>query len=86
MRTKKLFFSVLALAGMLFANSCTQEDVVGGASGDFVSATFTLSTEDALSTRAIGDGTTVDKVACAVYDAYDNKELPELRQYVDITS
>lgn len=84
MRTKKLFFSVLALAGMLFANSCTQEDIVGGASGDFVSATFTLSTADGLATRAaIGDGTTVDEVACAVYDANGN-ELENLRQYVKV--
>ena len=84
MRTKKLFFSVLALAGMLFANSCTQEDVVGGASGDFVSATFTLSTADGLATRAaIGDGTTVDEVACAVYDANGN-ELEDLRRYVKV--
>lgn len=84
MRTKKLFFSVLALAGMLFANSCTQEDIVGGVSGDFVSATFTLSTADGLATRtAIGDGTTVDEVACAVYDANGN-ELKDLRQYVKV--
>lgn len=84
MRTKKLFFSVLALAGMLFANSCTQEDIVGGVSGDFVSATFTLSTADGLATRtAIGDGTTVDEVACAVYDANGN-ELEDLRQYVKV--
>lgn len=84
MRTKKLFFSVLALAGMLFANSCTQEDIVGEASGDFVSATFTLSTADGLATRAaIGDGTTVDEVACAVYDANGN-ELEDLRQYVKV--
>ena len=79
MKTKNLFFSMLAMTGMLFTVSCTQEDVVNApAEGNFVDATFTLSTADGLATRAtIGDGTTVDKVACAVYDAA-GKEMTDL--------
>lgn len=73
---KQKFFSVLALAGMLFATSCSQDEIVNdAANGDYVNATFTLNTADGIASRAtIGDGTTVDKVACSVYDA-NGKEL-----------
>ena len=85
MKIKNLF-SMLAMAGMLFATSCSQDEAIsGGASaGDFVDATFTIGTADGMGTRAIGDGTTVDKVACTVYDA-DGKEM-DLYQIVDITN
>ncbi len=65
------FFSSLAIASMLFATSCSQEEIVNEvANGDYVDATFTLNTADGIASRAtIGDGTTVDKVACSVYDA-----------------
>lgn len=79
---KNLVLSVLAAAGMLFATSCTQDDLRNGsANSDYIDATFTLATEDGIGTRAtmIGDGTTVDVVACAVYDAYNQEELTELR-------
>ena len=68
---KTKIFSVLALAGMLFATSCSQDEIVNdAANGDYVDATFTLNTTDGIASRAtIGDGTTVDKVACSVYDA-----------------
>jgi len=84
MKIKNLF-SMLAMAGMLFATSCSQDEAIGGAAaGDFVDATFTIGTADGMGTRAIGDGTTVDMVACAVYDAYNKEELPALRKYVPI--
>ena len=55
---KNLVLSVLAAAGMLFATSCTQDDLRNGsANGDYIDATFTLATEDGIGTRAIGDGT-----------------------------
>ena len=77
---------MLALSGMLFATSCSHEELVNEpVSQEFVSATFTIGTADGIGTRAVGDGTTVDKVACAVYDAYNNEELKELRQDVAIT-
>ena len=81
-----MFLSMLALSGMLFATSCSHEELVNEpVSQEFVSATFTIGTADGIGTRAVGDGTTVDKVACAVYDAYNNEELKELRQDVAIT-
>ena len=84
MKLKHLFMSVLAFAGILAVASCQQDDFVGGeVTGDYVDATFTVATPDGISTRAIGDGTTVNKLACAVYDA-DGEHLPDLYKIVDI--
>lgn len=79
---KKNLFGILALVSMFFTTSCSQDDLSNESlTNDFVNATFTLGTDDVLGSRAIGDGTTVDKVACAVYDA-QGKELSELSQKV----
>ena len=83
---KKLFFSLLAITSLLFAASCSQEEILEVPVADgFVNATFTIGTADGIGTRAIGDGTTVDKVACAVYDA-DGVELAELRKYENVVN
>ena len=84
---------MLALSGMLFATSCSHEELVNEpVSQELVSATFTIGTADGIGSRAaesrediIGKGLTVDKVACAVYDA-DGNELTELGKTVDITN
>ncbi len=84
---KNLVLSVLAAAGMLFATSCTQDDLRNGsANSDYIDATFTLATEDGIGTRAIGNGAQANVVACAVYDANTQAELPLLRQYRPINS
>ena len=78
---------MLAMVSMLFVTSCSQDELIDEATnGDFVNAIFTLGTADGMGTRAVGDGTAVNKVACAVYDAYNGEELSALRQDVDITS
>ena len=81
---------MLALSGMLFATSCSHEELVNEpVSQELVSATFTIGTADGIGSRAaediIGKGLTVDKVACAVYDA-DGVELTELGKTVNITN
>lgn len=69
MKTKNLFLSMLAMTGMLLLTSCSQDQLVSEPSaGDFVEATFNIRTADAIATRAIGDGRTVDVVCCAVFD------------------
>ena len=84
---KNIFLSMLAMVSMLFVTSCSQDELIDEATnGDFVNAIFTLGTADGMGTRAVGDGTAVNKVACAVYDAYNGEELSALRQDVDITS
>ena len=82
---KNLFMSMLAMAGMLLATSCSQEELLPEPSnGDFVNATFTIGTTDGIGTRAtIGNGTKADKVACAVYDA-KGTELTDLYKVVNV--
>ena len=82
---KNLFMSMLAIAGMLFATSCSQDELLNEpTTGDYVSAKFTIGTSDGMDTRAtIGNGTKADKVACAVYDQ-KGKELTDLYKVVDV--
>lgn len=78
--------SMLAIVSMLFATSCSQEELPDVPStDDYVSAKFTIGTTDGIGTRAtIGNGTKADKVACAVYDK-NGVELEELYRVVDVT-
>lgn len=71
---KKYLYSMFALAAMFFA-SCSQDDIQGG---DYVEASFTVNAPLAMGTRAVGDGTTANVVACAVYNK-DGVELENLR-------
>lgn len=81
---KNLFWSMLAMSGMLFATSCSQDEFVNESAGDFVSATFNIGTADGIGSRAIiGDGTKADKVVCAVFDE-NGKEMGDLRQTLPI--
>lgn len=76
---------MLAIAGMLFATSCSQDELLNEpTTGDYVSAKFTIGTSDGIATRAtIGNGTKVDKVACAVYDE-KGTELSDLYATRDV--
>ena len=81
---KNIFLSMLAMVSMLFVTSCSQDELIDEATnGDFVNAIFTLGTADGMGTRAVGDGTAVNKVACAVYDA-EGVELEELYKIEDV--
>lgn len=74
MRQKKVFLSMLAMSGILFATSCSQDELGNGSMGNTVEAKFTIKTPEGISTRAaIGDGTTVNWVKCVVYDEAGNK-------------
>ncbi len=84
---KKYFSFIVAVATMFAVTSCSQEEVVGNENNDadYASASFTINTPEGMNSRVIGDGTTVNKVACAVYDE-NGDEMPNLRQYVDINN
>ena len=88
MKKKNLFMSMLAMAGMLFATSCSQDELLNEpTTGDYVSAKFTIGTSDGIATRAtIGNGTKADKVACAVYDekGTELRDLYAIRDVVDM--
>ena len=79
---------MLAMAGMLFATSCSQDELLNEpTTGDYVSAKFTIGTLDGIATRAtIGNGTKADKVACAVYDekGTELRDLYAIRDVVDM--
>lgn len=82
---KNLFMSMLAMAGMLFATSCSQDELLNEpTTSDYVNAKFTIGTSDGIATRAtIGNGTKADVVTCAVFDE-KGEEMKPLRQTISI--
>ena len=66
---KKLLLGMFATAGVLFATSCSHEDLIEPVSGETSTVSFVVNTEDALATRAIGDGSNVDRLYYAVWDS-----------------
>lgn len=71
MKAKKLFL-MFAAVGMLLATSCANDDLLE-LSGDKTLVTFSLGLEDAMSTRAISDGSGVNKLIYAVFDSEGNR-------------
>lgn len=65
MRNLLLMF---AMVGMLFATSCSNDDLDTVQSGDESQVTFSLSLEKKIATRAISDGSQADKLVYAVFD------------------
>jgi len=71
---KKLFLGMFAAAGMLFATSCSNDELDQvQPSSDQAQVTFSLGLEGGMATRAISDGTGAKKLVYAVYNA--NGEL-----------
>lgn len=64
---KKILFGCIAAASMLFAASCAKESEKA-LPGEALEVTFDVSLQSALSTRAISDGNTVDKLTYKVYN------------------
>ena len=65
MRNLLLMF---AMVGMLFATSCSNDDLDTVQSGNESQVTFSLSLEKKIATRAISDGSQADKLVYAVFD------------------
>ena len=84
MKMNKMTAGMFAMASMLLATSCSNDDLQGmGANGNFVTARFNVTAPEGMKTRTIGDGETVNKVVCATYDA-KGVEMTDLRQYLEI--
>lgn len=66
---KKLFLGMFAAAGMLFATSCSNDELDVVQSGNEAQVTFSLAAEGGIATRAISDGTGAKKLVYAVYNA-----------------
>ena len=80
---KKHLLSLFAMACMVFASSCTSEEIVSQSTGNEVKVTFTTHVRNDVKSRAVGDDTDgIDKLVFAVYD--ENKVLlEELTQTLD---
>lgn len=66
---KKLFLGMFAAAGMLFATSCSNDELDVVQSGNEAQVTFSLAAEGGIATRTISDGTGAKKLVYAVYNA-----------------
>ena len=65
---KKLFLGMFAAAGMLFATSCSNDELDVVQSGNEAQVTFSLGLEGGIATRAISDGQSADVLMYAVFD------------------
>ena len=70
---KKLIIGMFAATGMLFAASCTNDNLDVIKPGDEAQVTFSLEAESGIDTRAISDGTSADLLYYAIYNT--NKQL-----------
>lgn len=64
---------MFAAAGMLFATSCSNDELDVVQSGDEAQVTFSLAAEGGIATRAISDGKSANLLYYAIFDA--NKQL-----------
>ena len=74
---KKLFLGMFAAAGMLFATSCSNDELDAVQSGNEAQVTFSLGLEGGIDTRAISDGKSADVLMYAVFDK-DGKRLTNI--------
>ena len=68
----KTRFVMFAVLGMMLATSCSNEDTFVSLNNES-QVTFSLNLEDAMSTRAISDGTGINKLIYAVFDHEGNR-------------
>ena len=79
---KKRFVGLLAMASMLFATSCSQEEVISQSTGNEVVVKFTTELRSDVKSRTIGAGTEgIDQLFFAVYDE-NEKHLIDLDQTI----
>ena len=80
---KKMFYSMFALAAMaMTSTSCSDEIESGALNSNEAAVSFNLQLENAVGSRAIGDGNTATELHYAVYKAKDGEigtEIPALR-------
>ena len=66
---KKVFMGMFAMATMLLATSCSEDELIAQSSGNEVSASFKVSVRSDVKTKAVGDDTKgIDQLIFAVYD------------------
>ena len=70
---KKLFLGMFAAASMLFATSCSNDELDVVQSGNEAQVSFSLGLEGGIATRAISDGKSADVLMYAVFDKEGNR-------------
>lgn len=83
---KKVFLGLFAATGMLLATSCSQDEFEVPQSGNEAQVTFSLGLEGGHATRAISDGSGVDKLVYAVYKLSATNGEYELQPAVGSTN
>ena len=79
---KKHLLSLFAIVSMLWASSCSQEEVLSQSTGNEVKVTFTTELRNDVKSRAVGDNTAnIDELIFTVYDENETL-LPALTQSV----
>ncbi len=81
----KRILSFVVLAAMLLASSCSLKEDFKGEDSDFATVSVTVGEPGTVSTRAIGDGTTVNQLHYAVYDE-DSVLIADLGDVKDVAS
>ena len=64
---------MFAATGMLFATSCSNDELEAVQSGNEAQVSFSLGLEGAIGSRAISDGKSADVLMYAVFDKYDQR-------------
>ena len=83
---KKVFLGIFAATGLLLATSCTQDELDVAQTGNEAQVTFSLGLEGGHATRAISDGSGVDKLVYAVYKLSATDGKYELQSAVGSTN
>lgn len=84
--SKKVFLGLFAATGMLLATSCSQDELEVPQSGNEAQVTFSLGLEGGHATRAISDGSGVNKLVYAVYKLSATNGEYELQPAVGSTT
>ena len=79
---RKLFLGMFAAAGMLFATSCTNNELDVVRPGDLAQVTFSLVEDNGISTRTISDGMSADMLYYAIYNE-DNELITTISPSTD---
>lgn len=79
---KNFIYGMMAIASMLFATSCSQDVLQDETANlEYIDASFEVKSPEGISSRAIGEGQSVNKLVCATFDA-NGTEL-NLRETMD---
>ena len=80
---KNYLLGMFAVAGMLMATSCSNNELEVAQLGNEAQVTFSLGLENGIGSRTISDGTKADKLVYAVYKINSTTGVAELQKVVN---